>query len=163
VLKNGCANCSRSSASNKRTVTSGGSGGTTTAVLGPPRSAPGKGSGGAAPAIPRPSKTAPSKSSGSAVPAVVGPSPASVTPVVPVTILRRPTYASTDESRVMMSYASIGAKGASPDGYNLVEGRKRFAKKKAISLEVITSIPVMSRHSTVRVQRARDEKCILPC
>ena len=84
-----------------------------------------------------------------------------VVPVVPVTILRRPAYATTDEDKVTKSFASVAAFNASPDGYNVVAGRKRFARQKAVTPVPVTSIPVRSRHVTIKFTMARDEKYIL--
>jgi len=63
-------------------------------------------------------------------------------PTVPVTILRRPAYTASDESRVMKSFASVAASGMSADGYNVVKGRKRFQAKRVHTPDPITSIPV---------------------
>ena len=86
-----------------------------------------------------------------------------VSPAPVVSILRRPTYATSDEARVTASFASVASKGASADGYKVVANRKRFVKKPAVSSqEPITSIPVRKRHFTVKFDRARDTKFVLP-
>jgi len=83
-------------------------------------------------------------------------------PVAPVTILRRPAYATTDEDKVTKSFASMAASNASPDGYNIVAGRKCFTHKKAVPPVPVTTIPVRSRHVTIKFTRARDVKFVLP-
>jgi len=85
-----------------------------------------------------------------------------VVPVVPVTILRRPAYATTDEDKVTKSFASVAASSASPAGYNIVAGRKRFTRQKAVTPVPVTSIPVRSRHVTIKFTRDRDVKYVLP-
>jgi len=106
-------------------------------------------------------KKAAGKATASVAPAVsVNINPA--VPVVPVTILRRPAYATMDENKVTRSFASVAASSASADGYNIVAGRKRFARQKAVTPVPVTSIPVRSRHVTIKFTRARDEKFVLP-
>ena len=83
-------------------------------------------------------------------------------PTVPVTIVRRPTYTASDESRVTKSFASVAASGMSADGYNIVKGRKRLQERTVRSPDLITSIPVRARHLTIRFVRARDVKSVLP-
>ena len=83
-------------------------------------------------------------------------------PVTPVTILRRPTYATSDEECVVSSYASVAAGNSRKDGYSVVAGRKRFASKKAVTPDPITSIPLRERHLTVKFVRERDTKSVLP-
>jgi len=87
---------------------------------------------------------------------------ATVVPAVPVTILRRPAYASTDEDKVTKTFASVAASNASSAGFNIVAGRKRFTRQKAATPVPVTSIPVRSRHVTIKFTRARDEKFVLP-
>jgi len=83
-------------------------------------------------------------------------------PAVPVTIVRKPTYTASDESRVTKSFASVAASGMSAGGYSIVRGRKRFQEKRVRSPDPITSIPVRARHLTIRFVRARDVKSVLP-
>jgi len=85
-----------------------------------------------------------------------------IVPAVPVTILRCPAYATMGGAGVTKSFASIAASNASPDGYNVVAGRKHFGRQKAVSPVPVTSIPARSRHVTIKLTRARHEKCILP-
>ena len=84
-------------------------------------------------------------------------------PPSPVTILRRPTYVSSDEQRATGSYASVSAAGASKDGYKIVSGRKRFTNKAKTKTPIpVVSIPVRRRHLTVRFQWEKDTKFVLP-
>jgi len=127
----------------------------------------------ASPAIPLagagPSGTSGSARAGKRVVAKAPPIPAAVSgqgqkdvPSPSVTILRRPTYADTDKARVTKSFAVVAASGASPDGYNVVKGRKRFARRMAVTPDPITSIPVRARHLTIKFERKRDERFVLP-
>ena len=78
-------------------------------------------------------------------------------------ILRRPTYVSSDEQRATGSYASVSAAGASKDGYKIVSGRKRFTDKAKTKTRIpVVSIPVRRRPLTVRFQREKDTKFVLP-
>jgi len=83
-------------------------------------------------------------------------------PVAQVTILRRPTYATSDEERVVSSYASVAAGNSKKNGYSVVAGRKCFVSKKAVTPDPITSIPVRERHLTIKFVRERDTKSVLP-
>jgi len=81
---------------------------------------------------------------------------------VPVSILRSSAYATTDEDKVTKSFASVAASNASPDGYNVVAGRKCFMRKKTVSPDPITSIPARSHHVTIKFTQAQNVKYVLP-
>jgi len=160
VESNGCSGCSRYCKSLgppaipivKPSSLVNVTGSATTA--GPSRSSPGK--------VPTSPRKGARKQAASAPEEVTRPvAPAVMAPCPPITILRRPTYAVSDETRVINSFASVAASGASADGYNIVKGCKRFTAKKTTQ-DPITSIPVRSRHLTVRFNRKRDEKYTLP-
>ena len=56
----------------------------------------------------------------------------------------------------------MAASGASPVGYNVVKGRKCFAKRMTITPDPITSIPVRAYHLTIKFERKRNERFVLP-
>jgi len=113
-----------------------------------------------------PDSRAPAKQRQQRAPRRAGPvdTPALAHVQVPqVTILKRPAYAISDESRVLKNFSSVAASGASADGYNIVRNRKRYVTKKVSPTpEPITHIPVRARHLSVKFTRARDEKYVLP-
>lgn len=89
---------------------------------------------------------------------------ASASPPV-TTATRQPTYAGSDKSRVLSSFASVAAKGADKEGYILVGGHKRLNKKKAAAVptpDPITDIPARARHLTVKFARSKDTRMSLP-
>jgi len=161
VVRNGCSRCSSGV---KKTVVSGGQTKAARQTTSPA----------VVPALPR-------ATSGTSVTPVGGPSRQSIrrtlpkatvapavvevmaTPAPMVTILRRPAYATKDEARVVASFASVAAAGASSEGYSIVKGRKRFAPPRQSQTPApVTNIPSRSRHLSVRFGRQRDEKYVLP-